>query len=358
MRRIAVVAVGLGCGATAALVAEVPAADAVTLIALSFGVASAAYAAGRLFLRRRQHPVVVAVIPIVSLVVGSLVAAKAMFVSAHDLTALVVVIIGSGTAGVLGALALADALAAARRGTEEAAARERDLERNRRQLVAWVSHDLRTPLAGVRAMVEALDDGVVSGDSDVRDYHHRVLAEVERLSRLVDDLFILSRIDADAVRLTVEQVPVARLVTDAIGASSAVAMAKGVQITGSRLSDVTVSVDGSAPELTRVVRNLLDNAIRHTPQDGTIEVEVTELGGCAEISVLDGCGGIPDHELERVFDVAYRGDAARTPSAQGDGAGAGLGLAIARGLVEAHEGDIDVRNEAHGCRFTVRLPRT
>lgn len=358
MRRLAVVAAGLGSGATAALVADVPVEDTVTLIALSFGVASAAYLVGHLLLRRRQHPVVVAVIPIVSIAVGSLVAAKAMFVSAHDLAALVVVIIGSGTAGVLGALALADVLAAASRRSEEAAARERELEHSRRELVAWVSHDLRTPLTGVRAMVEALDDGVVSGDDDVRDYHHRVLAEVERLSRLVDDLFTLSRIDADAVRLTVERVPVASLVSDAIGASSAVALAKGVQITGPRLADVSVTVDGSAPELARVVRNLLDNAIRHTPHGGTIEVDVTELAGCTEISVHDACGGIPDHEIDRVFDVAYRGDAARTPSTQGEGAGAGLGLAIARGLVAAHAGDIDVRNEAPGCRFTVRLPRT
>jgi signal transduction histidine kinase len=111
-------------------------------------------------------------------------------------------------------------------------------------------------------------------------------------------------------------------------------------------------VSGSAPELSRVVRNLLDNAIRHTPPGGTVEVAVRYGDGWGEVSVRDGCGGIPDDELDRVFDLAYRGDTARTPAATG----AGLGLAIARGLVDAHHGDIAVRNEQGGCRFTVRLP--
>jgi signal transduction histidine kinase len=121
-----------------------------------------------------------------------------------------------------------------------------------------------------------------------------------------------------------------------------------------RLDGRPPDVAGSAPELTRVVRNLLDNAIRHTPPGGVVEVAVWGCDDYAEVSVLDGCGGIPAHDLDRVFDLAYRGDAARTPSATG---GAGLGLAIARGLVDAFDGDIAVRNEPGGCRFTVRLPR-
>ncbi len=113
------------------------------------------------------------------------------------------------------------------------------------------------------------------------------------------------------------------------------------------------AVAGSAPELSRVVRNLLDNAIRHTPAGGVVQVVVRYGGGHAEVAVHDGCGGIPDDDLDRVFDLAYRGDSARTPGASG---GAGLGLAIARGLVDAHHGDIAVDNERDGCRFTVRLP--
>jgi signal transduction histidine kinase len=221
--------------------------------------------------------------------------------------------------------------------------------------VAWVSHDLRTPLAGVRAMVEALDDGIVVTDADVRSYHQRTLAEIGRLSRLVDDLFELSRIDADAVPLTVEPVSLAALVSESIGVAAAVADTKGIRMEGeAALPAVTVA--GSTPELIRVVRNLLDNAIRHTPPGGTITVEVAEHTDHAVISVLDTCGGIPEDDLDRVFDVAYRGDAARTPVADGVGAGAGLGLAITRGLVAAHDGQVAVQNEAAGCRFTVRLP--
>jgi signal transduction histidine kinase len=109
----------------------------------------------------------------------------------------------------------------------------------------------------------------------------------------------------------------------------------------------------STPELARVVRNLLDNAIRHTPPDGTVRVEAGVEDDVAFVSVRDTCGGIPTDDLDRVFDLAFTGDAARSP---GERAGAGLGLAIARGLVEAHRGDIAVRNEEGGCRFTVRLP--
>jgi signal transduction histidine kinase len=106
--------------------------------------------------------------------------------------------------------------------------------------------------------------------------------------------------------------------------------------------------------MARVVRNLLDNAIRHTPAGGTVWIEagLDDSGVSAVVSVRDACGGIPADDLDHVFEMAYRGDAARTPGS----AGAGLGLAVARGLVEAHQGTISVRNEGGGCRFTVRLP--
>jgi signal transduction histidine kinase len=358
-RVAAVLAAGLLVAAGAAWSLDLPADDAVVLVGISFGVALATYAAGRAAVVRSRSPVVVALIPVVAVALGALVAAKAMFVSRHDLAALVVVVTGAGTAGVLGGLALASELQRARTRVAAMAARERALDRSRRELVAWVSHDLRTPIAGIRAMVEALDDGVVAEPADVRRYHARLIAEADRLARLVDDLFELSRIEADALQLTLERVPLGELVSDAVGSVTAVAHAKGVTLAGG--VDTVArkapgpAVAGSAPELSRVVRNLLDNAIRHTPTGGTVEVSVTvgQGDGRAEVSVRDGCGGIPDDDLDRVFDLAYRGDMARTP---GDTSGAGLGLAIARGLVDAHHGDIAVHNERGGCRFTVRLP--
>lgn len=375
MRRVAaVVAGGLVAAGVAAALFGLPAQDAAVLVAISFGVALVTYAAGRAAVVRSRSPVVVGLIPVVSVALGALAAAQAMFVSHHDLAALVVVLVGAGTAGVLGGLALGAELARARARLEAMTERERALERSRRELVAWVSHDLRTPIAGIRAMVEALDDGVVVDEDDVRRYHHQLTVEADRLARLVDDLFELSRIEADALHLTIEDVPLGELVSDAVAAVAAVAHAKGLTIGGrvdrGSAPDVDVAssaggagdgsgpwVAGSAPELSRVVRNLLDNAVRHTPTGGAVEVIVRSSGGWAEVAVHDGCGGIPDDDLDRVFDLAYRGDTARTPGAPGTPAGAGLGLAIARGLVGAHKGDIAVANEGGGCCFTVRLPR-
>lgn len=360
--RVAVVlAGGLVVAALAAWSLDLPTDDAVVLLGISFGVALATYVAGRAVLVRSRSPVVVALIPVVAVALGALAAANAMFVSQHDLAALVVVVAGAGTAGVLGGLALASELQSARARVAAMTERERALDRSRRELVAWVSHDLRTPIAGIRAMAEALDDGVVAEPGEVRRYHLQLIAEADRLARLVDDLFELSRIEADALQLRLERVSLGELVSDAVDSATAVAHAKGVTLDGrvdARVDEPAdggagLAVAGSAPELSRVIRNLLDNAIRHTPEGGTVEVSVSHDYGCAEVSVRDGCGGIPDDDLERVFDLAYRGDAARTP---GSTSGAGLGLAIARGLVDAHHGDIAVRNERDGCRFTVRLP--
>ena len=347
-----VVATGLLVAIGAAASLGLPAGDTAQLVAISFGVSILAYAGGRLALRRSRSPWVVALIPVVAVAFGSLAAAQAMFVSSHDLSALVVVVAGAGTAGVLGALALATELDRARRQLLEAAERERALESSRRELVAWVSHDLRTPIAGIRAMVEALDDGIVDQPHEVRRYHLQLMTEADRLARLVDDLFELSRIEAGTLAVNVERVRLGELVSDVVASAAVMAGAKGVRVDG-RLAGRPPDVAGSAPELTRVVRNLLDNAIRHTPPGGTVEVDVCGGDRYAQVSVLDGCGGIPAHDLDRVFDLAYRGDAARTPSSTG---GAGLGLAIARGLVDAFDGDIAVRNEPGGCRFTVRLP--
>ena len=106
-------------------------------------------------------------------------------------------------------------------------------------------------------------------------------------------------------------------------------------------------------EVSRALTNLVANAIRHTPSDGAVRVEAADRGGYALLAITDACGGLPEDDLERVFEVAWRGTQARTPEPQ---AGAGLGLAIVRGIVEAHAGEVDVHNVDHGCRFEVRLP--
>lgn len=355
----AVVSVGLAVASAVAAIDDVPTHDAVELVALSFGVALGTYALGSMLMRSmRGHDhlaraaTVVALIPVTSVAAGALVAAHQMFVSHHDLSALVVIVAGAGTAGVLSALALGAELTAARHAAAAAIHRERMLERSRRELVSWVSHDLRTPLADIRAMVEAIDDGVVHDPATVRRYHHQMGEDIARLARLVDDLFELSRIDADALHLTLERVSLRDLVSDAVEGVGGIADAKDVQIDAAG-NGADPDVAASAKELTRVLHNLLDNAIRHTPYGGSVIVEIARTDTDALVSVRDQCGGIPEDDIDRVFDLAYSGDAARTP-----GGGTGLGLAIARGFVEAHRGALDVVNEDGGCRFTVRLPRT
>jgi signal transduction histidine kinase len=229
--------------------------------------------------------------------------------------------------------------------------RERALEASRRELVAWVSHDLRTPLAGLRAMAEALEDQVVIDPRTVSSYHSQIRREVDRLSAMIDDLFELSRIHAGTLRLNRRVSSLEELVAEVVASAEPVARAKGIRLTGSAVRGMPVFIDPA--EMGRAVRNLVINAIRHTPPDGVVEVLGEIQGGMACVSVSDACGGIPPADLPRVFDVAFRGESARTPGPQ---EGAGLGLSIARGIVEAHSGQIAVRNIGPGCQFVIRLP--
>ena len=343
-------------------------------------------------LRRRSIALlasIACITAVAAVALGALVASRAMFISQHDLSALAVVLVASGTIGVALALvlgrrisdarhslsaatrrigegdfspavkppapaefaALADELDQMSERLQEAQLRERALEASRRELVAWVSHDLRTPLAGIRAMAEALEDGVVNDEGTVARYHVAIRTEVDRLSGLVDDLFELSRVTAGSLILELERVSLGDLVSDALSSASSLASAKGVRLEG-QLTGTSPELELSARDMGRVLRNLLENAIRHTPSEGLVHVEAGADRSHAYVRVADQCGGIPEADVERVFDAAFRGQVARTPS---DGRG-GLGLAIARGIVEAHHGDISVHNDNGGCAFTVRLP--
>ncbi|MGH3323158.1 MAG: sensor histidine kinase, partial [Streptomyces sp.] len=224
--------------------------------------------------------------------------------------------------------------------------RERALEASRRELVAWISHDLRSPLAGLRAMAEALEDGIAE---DPARYHRQIRGEVDRLSGMVGDLFELSRIQAGSLALSPTRMSVYDLVSDAIAGADPLAVERGVRLADDGVEQLPVEVDGR--EMTRVLANLLVNAIHRTPADGTVAVAARREADAVVLSVTDGCGGIPADDLPRVFDTGWRGTGARTPPG-----GAGLGLAIVRGIVEAHEGRAAVCNVPGGCRFEVTLP--
>jgi signal transduction histidine kinase len=247
--------------------------------------------------------------------------------------------------------ALSDELRQTSERLARSRAREQQLEHSRRELVSWVSHDLRTPLAGLRAMAEALEDGMVE---DPARYHRRIKDEVDRTVRMVDDLFELSQIDAGLVVPAVEEVSLGDLISESLAGAESVAAAKGVSLHGQVESGVLLRADPD--EFSRVLANLLMNAIRHTPADGSVQVVGRADAQYVELSVRDGCGGIPAHEIDRVFEVAFRGEDARTPAHEPGGTGAGLGLAIVRGIVEAHRGRVEVDNVDGGCRFRVLVP--
>lgn len=359
-------------------------------------------------LRRRSAAVQIAVAclaPVVAVTAGVVGGSWAMFISPHDLRILIVMLIAAGTVGIVMALhfgsrvsrssaelarrarrigdgplddvdagsdftnnasgpselvRLASELDAAmtrlnesRERENEAREREEAAERSRRDLVAWVSHDLRTPLAGIRAMVEALEDRVVDDSETVDRYHRSIALEVDRLSTLVSHLFELSKIHAGALELERRTVRLDDVVSDTVAAARMVATAKDVALAASASASPLVCV--APTELVRAVHNLLDNALRHTPAGGSVSIEISadHRIRAALLSVSDGCGGISEADLGRVFDVAFTGDVARNP---GDDR-AGLGLAVARGLVEAQSGTITVSNLADtGCRFTIELP--
>jgi signal transduction histidine kinase len=251
--------------------------------------------------------------------------------------------------------ALNDQLRESSRKLAEAREREEKLEESRRELVSWVSHDLRTPLAGLRAMAEALEDGMVD---DPARFHRQITAEVNRTVRMVDDLFELSQIHAGVLVPSPQTVALGDLVSESLAAAESVAASKGVHLDGHVDGDVLVHVDPNA--MSRIIGNLLMNAIRHTPSDGAVQIRGWSSADSVELSVRDGCGGIPRDDIPRVFDVAFRGGAARTPDAEPgtSGSGAGLGLAIVRGLIEVHRGKVEVENVGDGCRFVVTIPAT
>jgi len=233
---------------------------------------------------------------------------------------------------------------------DELRTRERGLERSRRELVAGVSHDLRTPLAAVRAMAEALEDGLVSDDEGVARYVGRIRNEVDRISRLVDELFELSRIEAGSLQLQLERVAVDELISEALALAAPVAQHEGVRLEG-RILEPLPEVRLSEPHVFRVLTNLLDNALRHTPAGRAVSVEAGVGKDALWFAVVDECGGVAEEDFPYLFEPGFRGQSAQRPYG-----GSGLGLTIARGLVDAHGGTISATNQDGGCRFTVSLP--
>lgn len=233
---------------------------------------------------------------------------------------------------------------------------EHDLEQARRDLVAAVSHDLRTPIAASRAMLEALVDGVADEPEIQIRYLVAVHHEITHLSQLVDDLFELAQLDAGALQLTLERASLHDLLSDTLAAFGPQAQQQGVQLVGEVQGEID-PVLINPPKLQRVLHNLLINALHHTPADGTIMLRAAACGPLVEVEVSDTGEGIAPSDLPHVFDRSFRSERSRTRRGGDTAAGAGLGLAIARGLVEAHGGTINVHSQLEqgaSFRFTLR----
>lgn len=244
-----------------------------------------------------------------------------------------------------------DELAALAGGVEAMAARLGREERARRELLSAISHDLRTPIASLRVLVEAIEDGI--GDAEAqREYVRRLSTHVRALGGLIDDLFELSRLDAGDVRWTLEHVPLDALVRETVEAMRAEAIARAVSLRAEPAA-APLPAHANPEQIQRVLFNLLRNALRHTPADGSVTVRAEPAGEHLEVEVADTGSGIPRADRERVFDAFFRGGES---AARSDG-GAGLGLAISRAIVEAHGGAIWLPEAPVGTRVRFSLRR-
>jgi len=230
-------------------------------------------------------------------------------------------------------------------------ARQQELEGLRRDLIAWIGHDLRTPLTSIRAIIEALADGMVDDEETVKRYLRTAHRDVCSLSHLIDDLFDIAEMDAGGLRLEVQPNSLVDLISDTIESFTELATRHGVVLEGQVESGVD-PVPMDAQRVGRVLNNLVGNALRFTPRGGLVSVRARRLDGVVVLAVTDTGEGIRQEDLPHIFDRFYRGEKSRNRAT----GGSGLGLAIAKGFVEAHGGDISVESDTSGTRFVVRLP--
>ncbi|MDJ0355244.1 HAMP domain-containing sensor histidine kinase [Paenarthrobacter sp. PH39-S1] len=341
------------------------------------------------WLLRRSSIVVQICLVVVSavgiMVAGMIGAFNAMFISAHDLEVMwyivgiasvaavaVAVVLGLGVARNTRSLvsaarsigrgetvaptrnvsseltALASEMKSTSEKLEESRSRVRAAEAARRELVAWVSHDLRTPLASMRAMAEALEDGMAT---DVSAYHRKIIAQVDEMAVLVNDLLELSKFQAGTMVVTRETMDLYDLVSDAIADLAPLAERRHVEVNGDGVQSTLAAVDGAS--LGRAVRNVMMNALMYTRHGSTVYIAVKSEPGWATVVVEDACGGIPVEDLPKLFTTGWR-----RCSGPGRNAfsGAGVGLSLVAGIVQAHHGGVEVENAGDGCRFSLRIP--
>ncbi len=335
-----------------------PELEAVVLSAGTAGVVGALGIWATLRVARRSLAAATLVGPaavVASIAAGVLVTAQAMFLSSHDLTLVWLLVAASVPVALACGFLLYRAVRTIDRATAEAAAqqeREQALAASRREMISWASHDLKSPLAGIRVMAEALEDGVAA---DPATYHRRIRHESDRMTRMVDDLLEMSRLQHSDDVLRREPVDLAELARDVAQGQLPVADRLGVHLHVEADAGVPVLVDPA--RLERAVANVVRNGVLYTGEGGEVTLRVGEDGEpdarTAYVEVDDTCGGLAEDDLGHAFEPGWRGSASRTP---GVAAGAGVGLTIARAVVEDHGGAVTLANTGRGCRVRLQLP--
>lgn len=359
---------------------------------------SAAYAAYRLrlvrWLRSLRWALIVIIILTVAIIFFNVwVTARLMFISEYDLSVTVALLLFAGAIamifGVLVSGAITDSIREmgvaaekvaqgkldtrlAVQGNDELAdfartfnwmasnlqevdEQKRRLDQERRDLIAWASHDLRTPVTALRAMLESMIDGVVSDPETMNRYLHNMELETTNLTQLIDNLFELAQLDAGHIKLDYQKASLRDLISDTLGSMSVRARQQNIFLSGEVAPDVDMLY--FAPDkIQRVLSNLLDNALRYTPDGGSVTLKARRVSDVVEVSVQNTGEGVGTIDLSQVFTRFYREERSRAQSKDGR-RGAGLGLAITRGFVEAHGGKIWVESDPQtGVRFTFTLP--
>lgn len=371
--------------------------ELLTVVGVSAGIAAIVGFAAWLLLRRfarasiRVHLVTVVVAAVASVVGGVMVATQAMYLTDRDARIALVIAVTSGAVAVVTASLLgleiaraARVLRAAAEGLGQGVPVERqplpvgefravldelaasdarlraardEIERQehaRRELVTRIAHDLRVPLAGIRAQAEALQDGLAP---DPDRYLAQIAAQVDRVDAFVADLFAVSQIDAGTLRLRRERVALADVASDAVADLRSLAASAGVTLDLVVLDPGVVEAD--AVQVGRAVANLIANALQHAASGGRVVVTTDAAGpaGGVVLTVDDDGSGFAADDLANAFEAGWRGTEARSPHALDATGGAGLGLAIVRGIARAHGGDATAENRpGGGARLTLTLP--
>lgn len=287
---------------------------------------------------------------VAALAAGVAVASQQMLIDDYTSRMVLIVLAACAPMALLAGFLIARRVRALERGAAaERADREkaRAVEASQRETIRWLSHDLRTPLAGIRALAETAIDGPARPDAA-----EHIVREVDRLDAMVDDIAELSRLHAEP-RRTITASALDDLVSDAVASVLPLAAAEGVRVEAGTLSGDTVAVEPR--EVTRAITNIVRNAVQHTPAGERVTVSTTREGEHFVVSVTDACGGVAAADLEHLLEPGWRADTARSER------GMGLGLAIADEVARAHGGRVEVRGvaPATGCtvRFVLRADR-